>query len=41
LKATYDALKHTNTFLSPDLWGLTKIEETPYEKYQSFLKQRN
>lgn len=30
LKATFNALKETYNFLTPDLWGNSKLELTPF-----------
>jgi len=38
LKATFNALKETYKFLSPDLWKPTKYESTLIEKNEAYLK---
>jgi len=38
LKATFNALKETYQFLSPDLWKPTKYESTLIEKNETYLR---
>ncbi|CAD8191103.1 unnamed protein product [Paramecium pentaurelia] len=37
LKATFHALKETYNFLTPDLWGHTKLESTPFQEHSEYL----
>jgi small subunit ribosomal protein S2e len=37
VKATFDALKRTYGFLTPDLWRETALGKTPYQEYSDFL----
>jgi small subunit ribosomal protein S2e len=38
IKATYDAVKNTNSYLTPDLWSPTVFEQSPFQKHTDFLK---
>jgi len=37
VKATFDALRRTYGFLTPDLWKETVLGKTPYQEYSDFL----
>jgi len=37
IKATFDALKLTYGFLTPDLWKETKLVKSPFQEYSDFL----
>jgi len=37
VKATFNALEATYTFLTPDLWKETKLGKTPYQEHTDFL----
>jgi len=37
VKATFDALRLTYGFLTPDLWKETSLPKTPYQEYSDFL----
>jgi small subunit ribosomal protein S2e len=37
VKATYDALASTYSYLTPDLWKETKLHKTPYQEFTDFL----
>jgi len=37
VKATFEALKGTYGFLTPDLWRETALTKTPYQEYSDFL----
>ena len=37
VKATYNALKNTYTFLTPELWKETKFAKVPYQEFTDFL----
>jgi len=37
VKATFEALKATYGFLTPDLWKETVLTKTPYQEYSDFL----
>lgn len=37
VKATYDAIKKSYEYLTPDLWEQTLFEKTPYQKHSDFL----
>jgi small subunit ribosomal protein S2e len=37
LKAVFASLLETNRFLTPDLWGYTNVEKTPFEQYTHAL----
>lgn len=38
VKATYEALKKTYGFLTPDLWPETLLTKVPYQEYTDFLQ---
>jgi small subunit ribosomal protein S2e len=38
LKATYDALSKTYSYLTPDLWGEPNLDDHPFEKFADFLQ---
>jgi len=40
VKATFNALGRTYSFLSPDLWAETKFLKTPYQEFTDFLKAK-
>jgi len=37
MKATFEALRNTYTFFTPDLWAPTTFELNPYQKHSDFL----
>jgi len=37
VKATFDAITNTYSFLTPDLWKVEKFAKTPYEEHNAFL----
>jgi len=37
VKATFEALRKTYGFLTPDLWSETVLNKTPYQEYSDFL----
>jgi len=39
VKATFNALARSYSFLSPDLWTETKFLKTPYQEFTDFLAQ--
>jgi small subunit ribosomal protein S2e len=44
IKATFDALRQTYTFLTPDLWKETRFTKAPFQEHTDFLssgKSRN
>jgi small subunit ribosomal protein S2e len=38
IKAGYDALRQTYSYLSPDLWTATELSKSPYQEHTDFLK---
>jgi small subunit ribosomal protein S2e len=38
VKATFDAVRNTNSYLTPDLWPDTVFTKTPYQEWSDFLK---
>lgn len=38
LRATYHALEHTYSFLTPDLWPQADFFQSPFEKWSDFLQ---
>jgi len=40
VKATFDAIRNTYGFLTPDLWKETKLTNTPYQQYSDFLSSK-
>jgi len=38
IKATFDALKNTYDYLTPDLWERTNFAKSPYQEFTDFLK---
>jgi len=38
IKATYQAIKATNEYLTPDLWPETVFQKSPYQEYTDFFK---
>jgi small subunit ribosomal protein S2e len=38
VKATFDTLVQTYTYLTPDFWGPTHFQMSPYQAYTDFLK---
>jgi len=38
IKATFDALKNTYDYLTPDLWTATNFVKSPYQEFTDFLK---
>jgi len=38
IKATFDALKNTYDYLTPDLWDATNFVKSPYQEFTDFLK---
>jgi ribosomal protein S5 len=41
LKATFAALEETYKFLTPDFWGESIPEQTPFEKFHKFIQFGN
>jgi len=39
IRACYNALAATSSYLTPDLWGATKFQPTPYQVHTDFLKE--
>jgi small subunit ribosomal protein S2e len=39
IKATYNAVKATNAYLTPDLWPQTVFEKAPFQVHTDFLKE--
>jgi len=39
VKAAFDALCNTNSYLTPDLWAETKFEKSPYQEHTDWLKE--
>jgi len=39
IKATYDAVKSINAYLTPDLWPTTVFEKAPFQAHTDFLKE--
>lgn len=37
VKATFAAISHTYTYLTPDLWKETRLVSTPYQQFSDFL----
>jgi small subunit ribosomal protein S2e len=37
-RAAYNALARTSAFLTPDQWGVTKFQMSPYQQHTDFLK---
>jgi small subunit ribosomal protein S2e len=37
VKATFEAIAHTYSFLTPDLWRETRFAKTPYQEFTDFL----
>jgi len=40
VKAAYDALAKTYTYLTPDLWAETVFKKTPYQEFTDFLSEK-
>merc|ERR1712113_1316185 len=38
MKATFEALRHTYTFITPDLWEPTQFKLNPYQEHSDFLE---
>jgi small subunit ribosomal protein S2e len=38
IKATFDAVRHTNSYLTPDLWAETVFQKSPYQEFTDWLK---
>jgi small subunit ribosomal protein S2e len=38
VKATFEAVRATSTYLTPDLWAETVFQKTPYQEYTDWLK---
>jgi small subunit ribosomal protein S2e len=38
VRAIYYALAHTYQYLSPDMWPLVKLGQSPYQQWSDFLK---
>ena len=38
MKATFSALEETYKFLTPDFWGESVPEDTPFEKFEKFIQ---
>lgn len=41
VKATFDAISKTYSFLTPDLWKETRLGKTPYQEYTDFLSSKD
>jgi len=43
VKATFDAIEKTYSFLTPDLWRETRLQKTPFQEHTDFLfaKEKN
>lgn len=39
VKATYEAIIKTYSYLTPDFWGPTKFTKSPYQEYTDWLKE--
>jgi len=39
VKATFDAVKNTNSYLTPDLWPETQFQKSPYQEWSDYLKE--
>jgi len=39
MKATFEALRHTYTFITPDLWEPTAFKLYPYQEFSDFLAE--
>jgi len=39
VRATYYALAHTYSYLTPDLWREAKLHKAPYQEFTDFLQQ--
>jgi len=39
VKATFDAVKNTNAYLTPDLWPETQFQKSPYQEWSDHLKE--
>merc|ERR1712048_1435997 len=39
MKATFEALRHTYTFITPDLWDPTALKKHPYQEHSDFLAE--
>jgi len=39
MKATFEALRHTYAYLTPDLWKPTQFVKPPFQEYTDFLSQ--
>jgi len=39
VKAAFDAICNTNSYLTPDLWPETKFEKSPYQEHTDWLKE--
>lgn len=37
-KATFEAVKKTYSYLTPNLWGKTELSQGPYQQFSDFLK---
>jgi len=40
IKATFDALRNTYGYLTPDLWRETKLIRTPFQEHSDFLSTK-
>jgi len=39
VKATFDAVRNTNAYLTPDLWADTVFTKTPFQEWSDLLKE--
>jgi small subunit ribosomal protein S2e len=39
IKATFEAVKNTTSYLTPDLWPATVFTKSPYQEWSDFLKE--
>jgi len=39
IRAGYDALTKTYSYLSPDMWGKTKFTKSPFQEWSDYLKE--
>ena len=39
--ATYIAIARTYSYLTPDLWGKTKLEKAPYQELSDYLSKHH
>lgn len=40
VKATFDAIKKSYEYLTPDLWPETKFQQSPYQEHTDFLSEK-